>query len=150
MNLDKDDRGAATVLRPKSEKLLRKPIRGMPGIRCRVFHRHKLAMNLTKTQYRKLGIFPNLEFQAILPVWIRIRKDNGQLSNEAPAIHGQSGSSADPRDCFRSNQKTNLAGKARGGQATVSRTVRGTIAFSRVRIRPARETWIVFNSSLND
>jgi len=57
MNLDKDDRGAATVLRPKSEKLLRKPIREMPEVRCRVFHQHMLAMNLTKMQYRKLGIF---------------------------------------------------------------------------------------------
>ena len=32
-----------------------------------------------------------------------------------------------------------LAGTALGGPATVSRTVEGTDAFSRVRIRPARE-----------
>jgi len=31
-------------------------------------------------QYRKLGIFLNLEFQAILRVCIRIRMDSGQLS----------------------------------------------------------------------
>jgi hypothetical protein len=107
--------------------------------RSQAFCRHMLGRNLGEPQYRKLGIFLGLEFQAVLPVWIRIQMHNGQLSNEPPTITSISKSSAGPSDSFRSSQKTDLAGNARRGQATVSRTVRGTIAFSRVRIRPARE-----------
>jgi len=53
-----------------------------PRARTQIEHIHVEA----KTQYRKLGIFLNLGFQAILPVWTPIRMDNGPLSNELPTI----------------------------------------------------------------